>query len=429
MRRIYLESFLGLILLFFLSLVGYEVVIYQLNTDYDYVLKGYEASAYQDLVNIIADTQGKDVAVQAVQDYANKTRRILTIYPFDKAPDAISDAFSRQPYARLYHDDEQVLWFLINQSSDIYSMDVNSDAPLIKRIDFDDNIVWLFFLSGFALYCILLMYFLSRRVRALEKVTLAFANGDFTARASLKGSKKVGSLNQSFNHMADKISGLITSNRALTNAVAHELRTPIFRVQWQAEILADTSLELQQQAGVASIIEDTEEMEMMVDELLYYARVERTDTDLNLQLLPINEWLSEQLVRWNKETAVDIEVTLLTSESQLMADSHLLKRALDNLVRNGCRFAKQSVHIILIEKEQALCIEVHDDGNGVDEKHWTHLFDAFYSADSARNKKKSGHGLGLAIVKQIAERHQAIVSIKHSPLGGACFQITIPNTI
>ncbi len=69
---------------------------------------------------------------------------------------------------------------------------------------------------------------LSRRIRELERVTVEFASGNFKARASTASAKSVGTLNKSFNNMADKVSRLITSNKMLTNAVAHELRTPIF---------------------------------------------------------------------------------------------------------------------------------------------------------------------------------------------------------
>ncbi|MGF1841825.1 ATP-binding protein [Vibrio clamense] len=429
MRRIYLESFFGLILLFFMSLVGYEIVIYQINTDYDYILQEYEAEAYLDTIDTISDGQGKEAALEALHNFTSKTRQILTTISSGSESKEVRDGIAAHVDQRFYYDDERILWFTINNSNDIYTMDVDANAPLIRKIDFDDNIVWIFFIFGFALYCVLLIWFLSRRIRELERVTLAFADGDFNARAPLKGSKKVGTLNQSFNHMADKISGLITSNRALTNAVAHELRTPIFRVQWQAEILSDTNLDKEQQKTIASIIEDTEEMETMVDELLYYARVERPDTDLNLQSISINEWITDQIIRWRKDTKINIKSDLFAVETYLTADSHLLKRALDNLVRNGCKFAQQNIHLVLSKDEGYICIEVHDDGEGVNEKHWPYLFDAFYSADSARNKKKSGHGLGLAIVKQITDRHRGNVSISHSYLGGACFVVKIPNDV
>lgn len=105
--------------------------------------------------------------------------------------------------------------------------------------------------------------------------------------------------------MADKIRDLINSNKSLTNAVAHELRTPIFRIQWQAELLSDLAPTQQQSKAIARILADTEEMEDMVDELLYYARLER-GFELLRQPIDANEWLSERCSIWEKETKLDL---------------------------------------------------------------------------------------------------------------------------
>jgi two-component system sensor histidine kinase RstB len=77
-------------------------------------------------------------------------------------------------------------------------------------------------------------------------------------------------------------------------------------------------------------------------------------------------------------------------------------------------------------EDTQLVIAVHDDGEGVDPSHWPFIFDAFYSANRSRDKKRSGYGLGLAIVKQIVTRHGGHVEIDHSDLGGACFRVILP---
>ncbi|MCQ6508102.1 two-component sensor histidine kinase, partial [Vibrio parahaemolyticus] len=77
---------------------------------------------------------------------------------------------------------------------------------------------------------------------------------------------------------ADKVSRLITSNKMLTNGVAHELRTPIFRFNWQADLLAESSLNEQQTKYVNIIVEDIDEMEEMVEELIYNAKMEPPET-------------------------------------------------------------------------------------------------------------------------------------------------------
>ncbi len=273
-----------------------------------------------------------------------------------------------------------------------------------------------------------MIWFLSRRVRELEKVTIAFASGDFNARADTSSRKSVGTLNKSFNHMADKVSRLITTNRMLTNAVAHELRTPIFRLQWQADLLADASLNQQQQKYVDSIVEDIDEMESMVEELLYYAKMERPNTEIQTSSVALSSFTQSLLPKWQRDTQLSVLIDDSSSPmTTIEADPQLLKRALDNLLRNAMRYAQNQIVLEIVETPEKSCIRIHDDGCGVEEKDWPHLFDAFYSADKSRNKSTSGFGLGLAIVKQIVELQKGEVSISHSPYGGACFTICFPK--
>ncbi|CAM2819642.1 ATP-binding protein [Vibrio ordalii] len=431
MRRIYIESFVGLLLFFLATLITIELVVYQLGTDYDYVLEDYQAEAFHDLVTHIYQREGEVSTLNVLKEYADKTRQIMGAHTEKTLPSDIrSFFFTTAPNAHTYYDNDRFLWLLLTPTSPIYSFKPDEESSLRQAIFFADNLSLFLLVVGFALYCVLLIWFISRRLRELEKVTLAFAAGDLTVRASIKSSNSVGSLNKSFNYMASKISALVLSNKALSNAVAHELRTPIFRIQWQAEMLADESLTPKQAAKVASIIEDTEEMETMVDELLYYAKVERPENELNMQTIQLNYWLESVLDKWRSNSVIDIKLLPLAKEASLQADPYLLKRVLDNLLGNAQKYAKGK---IIVEASvnnagQAVQIDIHDDGEGIDSEHWPFIFDAFYSADFSRGERQSGFGLGLglAIVKQIVLRHNGEVSVAKSVLGGACFTLVLP---
>lgn len=428
MKRIYLESFLGLIILFVASLVGYEVIVYQLNTDYDYLLEEHEAQAFHKLIYPIYQEKGEEYTIQQLEKFATSSHMLLIAEEMKSVPSQIQQVFDEDPSINTAFDEERDLWFRFEPGSPTFKLSQNPNSPIIQAINFDDNIVWLFFLAGFALYCVLLIWFLSRRVRELEKVTIAFASGDFNARADTSSSKSVGTLNKSFNHMADKVSRLITTNRMLTNAVAHELRTPIFRLQWQADLLADASLNQQQQKYVDSIVEDIDEMESMVEELLYYAKMERPNAEIQTSSIALSSFTQSLLPKWQRDTQLSVLIDDSSSPmTTIEADPQLLKRALDNLLRNAMRYAQNQIVLEIVETPDKSCIRIHDDGCGVEEKDWPHLFDAFYSADKSRNKSTSGFGLGLAIVKQIVELQKGEVSISHSPYGGACFTICFPK--
>ncbi|MFW1529576.1 ATP-binding protein [Vibrio parahaemolyticus] len=428
MRRIYLESFLGLIILFLASLKGYELIVYELNTDYDYLLQEHSSQAFYDLLSPIYEEKGLEYTKSELEKFATASHRLLQPHTMDELPPEVKDVFDEDPTANIAFDDERDFWFRFDESTPFFKISDNPNSPIIQAVNFDDNMVWIFFIAGFALYCVLLIWFLSRRIRELERVTVEFASGNFKARASTASAKSVGTLNKSFNNMADKVSRLITSNKMLTNAVAHELRTPIFRLQWQADLLADSSLNEQQTKYVNSIVEDIDEMEEMVEELLYYAKMERPETELRTESLELNSLLFDLKDKWQQETPLPITAKDTDcKEAQIKTDPKLLKRALDNLLRNAMRYADSQIMLEVTEDEEHCMISIHDDGNGIDEKDWPHLFEAFYSADKSRNKSTSGFGLGLAIVRQIMELQRGDVSISHSPLGGACFTVSLPK--
>lgn len=427
MRRIFLESLIGLLVCFMAGLVAYEISVYQLNTDYEYVLEDYEAAAHQQLIENIAKNQGLESAHQAINQFVETTRnKLVTFSPGDEIPSPVSEFFSTNPNTFVFHDDERDLWFRLASSDNTYHYLPNNEAFVRQKIELEDDLIWLFFLASFILYGLCHLFIIFRRVKKLEAATLRFSEGDLSSRAETSSGIAIGSLNKSFNLMADRIHRLIESNRSLTNAVAHELRTPIFRIQWQAEILKDTPLNEAQQDTVESIVEDTEEMEKMVDELLCYAKLDSINLENLQQPLEIRDFLGHAIIRWNKETELNIDLSLPEQAQLIKADETLLNRALDNLVRNAMKFARYRVLIEASVHQEQLQIAVHDDGDGVAQEHQARLFEPFYVGDKARNKAKSGHGLGLSIVEKICAQHSATVEVGQSQtLKGAVFTITI----
>ncbi|MEZ8955741.1 ATP-binding protein, partial [Vibrio cyclitrophicus] len=416
MRRIYLESLLGLLVCFFIGIVTYEVSVYQLNTDYAYVLQDYEATAHQQLIANIAKNQSLEAAHQAIDQFVETSQNILVTFSSnDEIPTPVSEFFSTNPNTFIFHDDERDLWFRLIGSDNTYHYLPDNEAFVRQKIELEDDLIWLFFLASFILYGLCHLVIIFKRVKKLEYATLRFAKGDLSSRAETSSGIAIGSLNKSFNLMADRIHRLIESNRSLTNAVAHELRTPIFRIQWQAEMIKDTPLNESQQHTVESIVEDTEEMEKMVDELLCYAKLDSIGLENLQQPLEIRDFLEHAMTRWNKDTELNIDLSLPEQPSSILADETLLIRALDNLVRNAMKFARSQMSIEASVHQDQLQIAVHDDGDGVAQEHQARLFEPFYVGDKARNKAKSGHGLGLSIVDKICAQHNATVEVGQSP--------------
>ncbi|OOE72170.1 ATP-binding protein [Salinivibrio sp. ML290] len=427
MRRIYLEFFFGLIVIFMVSSLTYEYLVYELTENYEATLAKRQAESVVDMLALIESQAGTQKALGALKGYADNVEYSLSVHQLGTIPSHLNGVFSHQldPSA-VFDDKNETLWFRLADKEQIYSLRTAVDSELHGAIEFNEDLLFVFLFFGFALYSFFMVRFLSRRVRSLEQAALQFASGNLEARASTKSQYTVGSLNATFNHMADRIASLVSSRRALTNAVAHELRSPLFRIQWQAELLSESQLGPKQQQRIVSIVEDTDEMVGLIDELLYLARVDHPNTPFNSETLNTAMWLHEEWPRWQTLSTQSVSLDAPQNLPSIEADPPLLKRVLTNLIGNAEKYATSQIAVRVYCEDTQLVIAVHDDGEGVDPSHWPFIFDAFYSADRSRDKKRSGYGLGLAIVKQIVTRHGGHVEIDHSDLGGACFRVILP---
>ncbi|WP_239643973.1 ATP-binding protein [Grimontia indica] len=387
-----------------------------------------EAAAFQNLVNTLHEQHDDKAIKQLLAEYAQSTANTLNLVHADNIPAEVKDYFSGNniPHPFSFLDENRGLWFTLSDSPNFYHLAPDIETLVRQKIEFSDSLFFVFILGGFLVYSTWLIWFLSRRVRVLQRVTADFAKGNLNARAPTNSGSKVGKLNDSFNEMADKISLLITSNRSLTQAVAHDLRTPIFRIQWQAELIKEEAQSEELRKKVTSIIEDTEEMEQLVDELLYFAKIGRQDRSLTKETLPAAPFIQHLVERLPNRQNREIEV-IIEPDISLLADKPLLKRAIENILTNAVRYAESTVTVICQQNGNTTQIIVEDDGPGIPEEYRESVFEPFFSVDPSRNKANMGHGLGLAIVKLIVEKHDGHAVFEESAKGGAKLIVTIPN--
>lgn len=301
-------------------------------------------------------------------------------------------------------------------------------------------------LAGSALLLVLVdlwAWSVQRKIHHLSRVTERIGRGDLSVRANTHPGKSLGRLNSDFNRMADQIQQLIEAHKHLTNAVSHELRTPISRIRFELDYAGSHNNLEDMHASLDSIAEDTQELEKLVSELLSYARYERSSLELSVDHYPLKDWLQDWFVQFqqtNQSLLTGTELSLHLPESaatSLVAfNADAISRVLDNLVLNAQRYAKSRVEIRLEwkghwgtgEPSGWPIIRVDDDGPGIPEDQREALLQPFVRADSSRSRQTGGVGLGLAIVAQIMARHGGRVDIADSPLGGAQFRVTWPET-
>jgi len=202
--------------------------------------------------------------------------------------------------------------------------------------------------------------------------------------------------------------------------IAHELRTPLHILRGEAEMALTKGRSSEDyRACIESAAEEYERLTRMVDALLFLARTERPDAQLDKQPLAIYQEIAA-VCAFHQAMADEQEVTLIAGGAgTALADSGLLRRALGNLIVNALRHTPSGGRIIIEAREtpdREAEIVVSDTGDGIAPEDLPHVFDRFYRADSARVRQGTGTGLGLAIVQSIMQLHGGTVSLK-SELG------------
>ena len=229
--------------------------------------------------------------------------------------------------------------------------------------------------------------------------------------------------------MAERTQNSINTQKELTNAVSHELRTPVARMRFALEMLEDSDTEIDKARFIESLNTDINDLDILLEELLSYARFDQDNAKINIRIEKIIPWLSqsmEKLMPLADTKLLNYHITGIGINESASFDPHLMTRVLDNLVQNALRYSKNNVEVTLKKDINDYILTVDDDGSGISKDDQKIIFDAFSRIDSSRNKSTGGFGLGLAIVERIIKAHQGTINVKDSKLGGACFQVHWP---
>jgi two-component system sensor kinase ParS len=281
--------------------------------------------------------------------------------------------------------------------------------------------------------CILLVWVRPhwRDLEALRAAANQFGNGNLAARAQVGKSSNVRELAGQFNQMADRTQHLIAAQRELTNAVSHEFRTPIARLAFELDLVADATDERTRGRHLGEMRADLQELEDMVSELLTYARLEHPEVSVAAVSVDAQSWLESVLGAVALEAEAKGVACTVTANGLISVtlEPRFMARAVINLLRNAIRYARKSVEVGVERSEGGgFRLVVDDDGPGIPESDRLRIFEPFTRLDESRARLTGGFGLGLAIVRRIAQWHRGTVEVRESPLGGARFVLSWPAT-
>ncbi|WKE64613.1 two-component system sensor histidine kinase RstB [Gallaecimonas kandeliae] len=259
-----------------------------------------------------------------------------------------------------------------------------------------------------------------RGLQALVTAAQRLGAGDLSARARLPAKSSLAELGATFDQMAQRLQASIKGRKQLTDAIAHELRSPLVRLRYRLALLEAPA------PAKADLDRDLDALEHLIEEMLSYSRLSQPELPLNLGLHELGPWARGRLADWQ---ALGPERSLLLEEPSAplywQGDLRLLERAMDNLVANALRHCASEVRVRVEEAGGQLLLTVSDDGPGIAADQAERIFEPFVRLDQSRDRRTGGIGLGLAIVRSIALAHGGEVMLLPSPKG-ARFRLALP---
>ncbi|MDQ2710769.1 MAG: HAMP domain-containing histidine kinase [Acidobacteriota bacterium] len=269
---------------------------------------------------------------------------------------------------------------------------------------------------------------LTRTISRLTQATGQIADGHFEITLHLTRRDELGRLSESINRMAHRLSGLVDGQKRFLSDIAHELSSPLARMQIGLGILEQRSTEADLEY-VADVREEVEHMSGLVNELLAFSKSRIGEKRLQLVPVVIAEVLDRVLARERSGSTI-LEVSIDRSITAL-AQPELLFRAVANVVRNAIRYAGPAgpICISAVRSKGDVCLSVADNGPGLPESELENVFRAFYRPDFARQRETGGTGLGLAIVRDCVESCGGTVRCRNRDPNGLEVVIRLRATV
>ena len=280
-----------------------------------------------------------------------------------------------------------------------------------------------------------LAHHISRPLLQLREAVRRFASGDMRARAPRQAYRhrdEIGALMEDFNAMADRMRGLLLSQRRLLGDVSHELRSPLTRAS-----LALALAQKQLPEGAASlerVERELHRLEELVSSLLSLSSLNMMNRPARNDLVDLGT-----LVRQVAEDgAFEAEIGGKQVEAHLASgiwvrgDESLLRSALENVVRNALRYAPGGTSVgIDLRREPSgarpVRLAVRDWGPGVPDGDLGSIFRPFVRSERARERTgEGGAGLGLAIAARAVKLHRGIIRAENPSGGGLRVEMALP---
>ena len=301
-----------------------------------------------------------------------------------------------------------------------------------------------YLIIGFMVLVIIIAWFLLKNwltdpIHELTQAADDISKGNLSRRININtGGIEIDDLAMNMNQMAmtldqdfRRIKRMEKVRSEFLGNVTHELKTPISSISGYIETLLEGAIK-DENVNIGFLeraLENVKRLEELVTDLVEISRIETGELQMNYDYFNIYNLLNDihkdsQQRNSNKNIKIQLEVP--DKKLFIYGDKGRLEQVIDNLLSNSMRYTDQGhIRIKVLRRDNELVFSIIDTGIGISRKSINRIFERFYRADKARDRRKGGTGLGLAISKHIIEAHGSNIYVDSLEGKGSTFSFGV----
>lgn len=272
-------------------------------------------------------------------------------------------------------------------------------------------------------------------LRPLEDVIKAMKRiekGDYTVRVDDEYTKgEIKELVNSYNKMAEELSGVEMFREDFINSYSHEFKTPIVSIQGFAKQLKKSDLsEEKKQEYIDIIISESKRLTGLSSNILLLNSLENCMILSDKTTFRLDEQIRSCVLLLEKQwSAKSLEFDIDMQAVEYTTNAEMLSQAWVNIIGNAIKFSPEEnrIRILLTADEDEITVTIADRGIGMKPETIKHIFERFYQGDNAHALE--GNGLGLPLVKRIIELNDGNIRVESQYGQGTRFIVTLPRVI
>ena len=281
-------------------------------------------------------------------------------------------------------------------------------------------------------------YFISKRIsRPIEKMNenaLKLANGNYDFKFDNNSKiSEIDELANTLNYAKNELEQTDELRRDLLANVSHDLKTPLTMIKGYAEMIRDLNYnnEEKRNANLNVIIEETERLNILVEDILTLSKIQANKDILNKEEFDLVLLINNIIKRYSiyKETEGYIFELNMPDKVIVKADKKKIEQVIYNLINNAINYTGDDNKVIInVIAGKKIRVEIKDTGKGIKEEDLPHIWEKYYHSKKKHKRNVIGTGIGLSIVKTILESHKFKYGVISKIGEGTTFYFEIKKT-